>query len=75
MYRIKEEVIDIFKEYRTNSYAKYIGCNPNFVSTIINGGKACSTMLAEALIGFRFDVTIRYIVENNLLEKYFTKEN
>lgn len=74
MYRIKKEVIDIFKEYRTNSYAKYIGCNAGFVSTIINGGKACSTMFAETLISFRFDVSVRYIVENNLLEKYFTKE-
>lgn len=75
MYRLKEEFIELFKEYRTRTYADFIKCDLTFASGILNASRPCKAVYAQAIISFRFDVTIRYIVENNLLEKYFTKEN
>lgn len=74
MYKIREEFIELFKEFRTNAYSKHIGIDAAYVSTIINANRACSTIIAQAMISVRFDVSFRYIVENDLLEKYFTKE-
>ncbi len=74
MYRLKEEFVDFFKEFRTNAYAKYMGCDATYVSSIINASKSCTTLFAQSIISVRFDVSVRHIVENDLLEKYFTKE-
>lgn len=74
MYRIKKEVIELFKEFRTNSYAKHLGIDASYVSSILNANRPCTTIIAISMISVRFDLTLRYIVDNNLLEKYFTKE-
>ena len=74
MYKLKEEYIDLFKEIKTKTYANYIGCDYGFLSSILNGNKGCKVYIAKAIIGTRFDITIRYIENNELVEKYFIKE-
>ena len=74
MYKLKEEYIDLFKEIKTKTYSNYIGCDYGFMSSILNGNKSCRVYIAKMIIGVKFDITIRYIDQNELVEKYFIKE-
>ena len=74
MYRLREEYIPLFKEMRTVTYSNYLKCEVSYASSIVNGSKWCTGIYAQAMISTRFDVSFRYIENNNLLEKYFAKE-
>ena len=74
MHRLKEEYFDFFKEIRTSTYANYIGCDANFVSSIVNGNKSCSEMLAKCILSVRFDISLKDENMSVYLEKYFAKE-
>lgn len=74
MYTLKEEYIDLFKETKTMTYFKFIGCDYAFLSSILNGNKSCRIYIAKMIIAVKFDITFRYIEENELLDKYFIKE-
>ena len=74
MYRLREEYIDEFKELRTITYANILGCDAAFISTVLNGNKWCSEIVAKALISVKENGTLKEICTNEYLEKYFVKE-
>lgn len=74
MYRLKEEFMAFFKEYRTKTYADYIGCNADYMSSVLNANKTCMTVYAIAMISIRLDLGFKDVIERNLLDKYFAKE-
>ena len=74
MYLLKEEYFDFFKEIRTSAYANYIGCDQTYVSSILNGNRTCSELIAPALISVKFDISFKNVSMTHYLEKYFAKE-
>ena len=74
MYRLKKEFMAFFKEYRTKTYADYIGCSADYMSSVLNANKTCMEVYAIAMISIRLDLGIRDVVEKELLKKYFAKE-
>lgn len=75
MYRLKEDYLDFFKDIRTNSYARIIGIDYTYISSILNANKGCSEIIAKALLSTRVGVSFKEEEEmNTYLEKYFAKE-
>ncbi len=74
MYLLKKEFIDLFKEIRTKVYAESLGCDAGFMSSVLNGNKICSEMVAKAMINVRFEVHFKSEEMTQLLTKYFAKE-
>ena len=74
MYLLKEEYLEFFKEIRTKVYTNLLGCDTAFISSIVNGNKICSEVVAKAILSVRFDISCKDEKINEYLEKYFAKE-
>lgn len=74
MYSLREKYLEFFKEIRTRSYTIYTGCDKGFISSVINGNKRCSEVIAKALISIRCDISFKNENMDEYLEKYFAKE-
>lgn len=73
MYRITEEFTKIVKKYRTIYYKDILGLNYGFVSSILNGNKNCSEIIAKGILSICFEIPLSDEKISELLEKYFTK--
>lgn len=74
MYLLKKEFLNLFKEIRTSVYTNYLGCDQTFISSILNGNKICSEVIAKALISVKFDITFKSPDMETYLKQYFAKE-
>lgn len=74
MYHLNQEYYNFFREIRTCVYASYTGCDQTYISSVLNGNKNCSEMLAKSLISIKCDISIKDEKMNEYLEKYFAKE-
>lgn len=74
MYLLREEYFNFFKEIRRSIYAEYLGCDPSYISSILNGSKACSELVAKSIICARLNITIKDPEMQLCLDKYFVKE-
>ena len=73
MYKITEEFTKIVKKYRTKYYKDILRLNYGFVSSILNGNKNCSEIIAKGIISICFELPLADEKISELLEKYFIK--
>lgn len=73
MYKITEEFTKIVKKYRTKYYKDILGLNYGFVSSILNGNRNCSEIIAKGILSICFDLVLTDPIMPELLEKYFIK--
>lgn len=73
MYKITEEFTKIVKKYRTKYYKDILGLNYGFVSSILNGNRNCSEIIAKGIISICFEIPLTDEKIPELLEKNFIK--
>mgnify|MGYP001625207093 CR=1 FL=1 len=73
MYKITEDFSKIVKKYRTKYYKDVLGLNYAFVSSILNGNKNCSEIIAKGILSICFEISLSDEKIPKLLEKYFIK--
>lgn len=73
MYKITEDFSRIVKKYRTKYYKDVLGLNYAFVSSILNGNKNCSEIIAKGILSICFEISLSDEKIPKLLEKYFIK--
>ena len=73
MYKITEDFSKIVKKYRTKYYKDVLGLNYAFVSSILNGNKNCSEIIAKGILSIGFEISLSDEKIPKLLEKYFIK--
>lgn len=73
MYKITEDFSKIVKKYRTKYYKDILGLNYAFVSSILNGNKNCSEIIAKGILSICFEISLSDEKIPKLLEKYFIK--
>lgn len=73
MYKITEDFSKIVKKYRTKYYKDVLGLNYAFVSSILNGNKNCSEIIAKGILSICFEISLSDERIPELLEKYFIK--
>lgn len=73
MYKITEDFSKIVKKYRTKYYKDVLGLNYAFVSSILNGNKNCSEIIAKGILSICFEISLSDERIPKLLEKYFIK--
>ena len=74
MYRVKEDMKEDLKIYRTGWYSKTIGASPNFLSAVINGKQKCTEISAKAILSVCFGISFTDEKMQELFEKYFKEE-
>lgn len=73
MYKITEDFSKIVKKYRTKYYKDVLGLNYGFVSSILNGNRNCSEIIAKGILSICFEISLSDEKIPKLLEKYFIK--
>ncbi len=73
MYRARSEFTKIAKKYKTKYYKEILGINYGFTSSIINGNKNCSEIIAKGLLSICFEIPLTHEEIPLLLNKYFIK--
>lgn len=73
MYKITEDFSKIVKKYRTKYYKDVLGLNYAFVSSILNGNRNCSEIIAKGILSICFEISLSDEKIPKLLEKYFIK--
>ena len=73
MYKITEEFSKMVKKYRTRYYKEILGLNYAYMSTILNGSRNCSEIVAKGIISICFGIPLSHEKIPLLLNKYFIK--
>lgn len=73
MYKITKEFSKTAKKYKNIYYKEILGLSITFISSILNGKKSCSEIIAKGIISMCFGISIADERIPLLLEKYFIK--
>ena len=60
MYKITEKFAKTVKKYRTKYYKEVLGLNYGFVSSILNGSRNCSEIVAKGIISICFGIPLSH---------------
>lgn len=74
MYRLKEDYIDYFKQFKNKIYIDCLGSSDGYMSRVLNSRITCTESIAKSLICIRENLLFTDSRVEELLEKYFAKE-